>query len=141
MSASPAAVLTKADYRALAEFRVALRRFLAFSQEAAEHAGLTARQHQALLMIKGAAPDPVSVGDLAERLLIRHHSATELADRLEAGGLVQRAGDRTDRRRVLLSLTADAEARLQALSGAHMEELRAMRPALTALLQAVSRWG
>lgn len=134
--------LNKGDYEALASFRLAMRRFLAFSQGAAEAAGLTVRQHQALLAIKGfPGGDAVTVGELAERLLIRHHSAVELADRLAQAGLVTREHDPLDRRRVLLSLTPMAEAKLHALSGAHLDELREMRPALARLLAAVSRWG
>ncbi len=138
----PPAALTRADYEALAAFRGALRRFLAFSETAATAAGLTARQHQALLAIKalpqGAA---MTVRDLAEQLLIRHNSAVELADRLAGAGLVRRVADPQDRRRVKLALTRTAEAKLRALSGAHLDELRAMRPALAKLLETVSRWG
>lgn len=134
--------LTKSDYEALASFRLAMRRFLAFSQSAAEAAGLTVRQHQALLAIKGfPGGKAMTIGELAERLLIRHHSAVELADRLAQAGLVTREHDPLDRRRVLLSLTPVAEERLHALSGAHLGELRAMRPALAKLLRAASRWG
>ncbi len=136
------ATLSKFDYEALASFRLAMRRFLAFSQASAEAAGLTVRQHQALLAIKGfPGRESIAVGELAERLLIRHHSAGELADRLGQAGLVHRAPDPADRRRVLLSLTAEAERILHMLSGAHLDELRALRPALADLLDAVSRWG
>ncbi len=136
------AALAKADYEALASFRLAMRRFLAFSQAAAERAGLTARQHQALLAIKGfPGGDAITIGELAERLLIRHHSAVELADRLCQAGLASRAHDPADRRRVMISLTPAAEETLRTLSGAHLGELRAMRPALAKLLEAVSRWG
>lgn len=127
--------LDPADYRALAQFRHALRRFLAFSEAAAVAAGVTPQQHQALLAIKGA-PDgtPPGVGDLAERLLVRHHSAVELVDRLARMDLVRREADPRDRRRVRLLLTAEAERRLAALSAVHLEELRAIRPSIAALL-------
>lgn len=132
--------LDKADYEALAKFRRGLRRFLAFSGASAEAAGLTPRQHQALLAIKGFPEgDAVTIGDLAEQLLIRHHSATELVDRLGSAGLVCRSPDPLDRRRVLLTLTATAEETLRALSDAHLTELNAMRPVLTMLLDALSR--
>jgi DNA-binding MarR family transcriptional regulator len=136
MEAGPAqATLDAADYRALAQFRQALRRFLAFSEAAAVSAGLTPQQHQALLAIKGA-PDgvPPGVGDLAERLFVRHHSAVELVDRLARMDLVRRGPDPADRRRVRLLLTAEAEQRLAALSAVHLEELRAIRPSIAALL-------
>ena len=88
------------DYVGLAGFRYAVRRFLAFSNAAAADAGLTSQQHQALLAIKGfGGTDGLSVGDLAERLLIRNHTAVELVDRLMRAGLVERSHDPTDRRR------------------------------------------
>src|SRR5213593_3847001 len=97
--------VTLAEYRALAEFRHALRRFLAFSAEAARAAGLEPRQHQLLLALRGLSEgaEP-TVGALAEQLGIRHHSAVELVDRMEARALVKRARGVTDRRRVLVRL-------------------------------------
>ncbi|MEQ1937062.1 MarR family transcriptional regulator [Mesorhizobium sp. CN5-321] len=122
---------TQADYSALAEFRYVLRRFLDFSEKAARKAGLTPRQHQALLVVKGFRNGaPISVGDLAERLIIHHHSAVELTDRLVEAGLVVRLPDPHDQRRVLLSLTEHAEAFLAELSGAHLDELSRIRPLL-----------
>ena len=127
--------LTLPDYRRLAEFRFLLRRFLAFSEAAATEAGLTPRQHQALLAIKGAPEGTApTIGHLAERLGIRPHSAVELADRLEQAGLVRRAHDQADRRRVVLTLTEDAERHLAALSAEHLRELRRLRPSLLAIL-------
>ncbi|HVB16821.1 MAG TPA: MarR family winged helix-turn-helix transcriptional regulator [Stellaceae bacterium] len=125
-------------YRTLADFRYLLRRFLAFSENAARGAGLTPRQHQALLAIKGFAGDAApTIGDLAARLSIRPHSAVELAGRLAEAGLVTRIADPHDRRRVLLRLTETAEARLAALSLAHIDELAAIRPALLEILRLV----
>lgn len=112
-----------------------IRRFLEFSQSAARHAGLTPQQHQALLTIKGFQGDrDPTIGDLAERLRIRHHSTVELVDRLAAAGLCTRTHDPADRRRVMLSLTPTAEQRLAGLSTAHLDELRSLRPALRQLL-------
>jgi DNA-binding MarR family transcriptional regulator len=127
--------LAKAEYEALAAFRYTLRRFLDFSQGAAETAGLTAQQHQALLAIKGyPGRAVVSVGELAERLAIRHNSSVGLTDRLVAQGLIERRHDAVDRRLVLLALTPKAERLLAALSAAHRDELRRLRPTLTDLL-------
>ncbi|WP_336487333.1 MarR family winged helix-turn-helix transcriptional regulator [Methylobacterium nigriterrae] len=128
--------LAQADYAALAAFRQALRRFLAFSKAAARRAGLPPQQHQALLAIKGAEP-PVSVGQLAESLIIAPHTAAELADRLDAAGLVTRSPSAADRRRVELALTEKAEGVLRTLSEAHRTELRAVGPLLRELLQAI----
>jgi DNA-binding MarR family transcriptional regulator len=127
--------LAKRDYEALARFRQALRRFAAFSEQAARTAGLTPQQHQVLLAIKGAPErETLSVGEIAMALLIRPHSAVELIDRLAQLGLVQRRDDPNDHRRVQVALTAAAEAALEDLSAAHLQELRRIRPALTDLL-------
>ncbi|MDQ0392813.1 MarR family winged helix-turn-helix transcriptional regulator [Labrys monachus] len=124
-----------ANYAALAEFRYALRKFLAFSESAARNVGLTSQQHQALLALRGFAKDgALTVGDLAERLLVRHHSAVELVDRLEKLDLVQRSADPADGRRALVRLTETGEARLRELSSIHVEELRSIGPALAAML-------
>jgi DNA-binding MarR family transcriptional regulator len=127
--------LDRDGYRTLSEFRYLIRRFLEFSQAAARRAGLTPRQHQTLLAVKGF---PLSchptIGDLAERLGIRHHSAVELVDRLVEAGLLARMPDAADRRRVLLALTETAETRLAELSAIHLEELRSLRPALLQIL-------
>jgi len=123
------------DYVALADFRYGLRKFLAFSEDAAAEAGLTSQQHQALLVIKARGGEKgIAVGLLAERLLVRQHSAVELVDRLSRLGLVGRNPDPHDRRRVLVSLTEEGEERLRALSQSHLAELRAVGPALAELL-------
>jgi DNA-binding MarR family transcriptional regulator len=128
--------LSISDYRLLAQFRYLLGRFLAFSAQAAHGAGLAPRQHQALLAIKGyPGGEPVTVGDLAERLGIRHHSAVGLADRLVQSGYLVRRTDLEDRRRAILSLTTAGEKALAALSAAHREELRRIAPLLGPLLQ------
>ncbi len=128
--------MKKADYEALAEFRLSLRRFLDFSEKAAKSVGLTPKQHQALLSIVGhPGKARISIGELAEHLLIRHHSAVELSDRLETLGLVERQVDPGDRRRILLGLTPAAEAILTRMSAIHLEELRRIGPRLAGLLK------
>jgi DNA-binding MarR family transcriptional regulator len=123
--------LTDADYERLAEFRYLLRRFLVFSEQAAEQAGLTAQQHQALLAIKGVGTArPMTTGNLAERLGTRHHSAVGLVDRLLSKSLVKRKTGSEDKRQVLLTLTPKAETLLATLSAAHRDELRRLAPLL-----------
>jgi DNA-binding MarR family transcriptional regulator len=132
--------LTARDYRALAQFRQALRQFLAFSEEAAAKAGLTPAQHQALLAIKGMpGMAQVSVGDLAQWLGVRHHSCVGLVERLVTLGLIAKQADPADRRRVFLKLTARAERKLAALSAVHRDELRRRARALGSLLAAIRR--
>ena len=134
-SGKPGGSLAKTDYEILAGFRQALRSFTAFSEAAARAARLTPQQHQTLLAIKGApGRDTLSVGEIAEGLGIKPHSAVELIDRLETADLVRRNPDPNDRRRMLVALTAQAEAQLAELSAAHVQELQAIRPALLRLL-------
>lgn len=130
--------LTPADYQVLAEFRFLLRRFMVFSEEAAREAGLAPQQHQALLAIKGFEGAP-TVGDLAGRLAIKHHSAVGLVDRLVKAGHLKRRHDAADRRRVTLALTASGESLLADLSSAHRDELRMLTPSLKALFAKLER--
>jgi DNA-binding MarR family transcriptional regulator len=128
--------LSAADYEALAAFRHAVRRYLAFAETGARSVGLTSQQHQALLAIKAhTLTRPMSVGDLAGELLLKHHSAVELLGRLEKAGFARRTVDVEDRRRVLISLTPAGEAVLAALSSNNLRELRLIAPAFSGLLQ------
>lgn len=128
--------LSKPQYEALAAFRFALRRFLRFSEDAATAAGITPQQHQALLAIKGfPGRDHVTVGELAERLQIRHHSAVGLIDRLVAEKYVARDPSDDDRRHVHIRLSARGEGILEKLSASHSEQLRHIAPGLNSLLQ------
>lgn len=130
----------KIQYQALEEFRHEIRRFLTFSEHAARQAGIEPQQHQALLAIKAATPrkNP-SIGFLAERLLIQHHSAVELCDRLEEKKLVRRSRSSIDRREVLLRLTPAGENLLESLSVLHRTELQTTGPRLLKALQNVIR--
>jgi DNA-binding MarR family transcriptional regulator len=122
----PTRKLSKSDYEGLAAFRHALRQFMAVSEANARGVGLTAQQHQALLSIKGgyAGREEISIGELAEHLLVRNHSAVELVDRLVKAELVTRTPSTEDRRRICLSITPKGEAILGRLSGANLAELR-----------------
>src|SRR5690242_18049446 len=126
--------LKSADYRTLAEFRLLLRRFLTFSEEAARKSGLSPQQHQALLAIKGFAGDQTpTVGDLASHLHVRHHSAVGMVNRLAKAGYLRREHHKADRRRVGLSLTPAGEKLLARLTAAHRDELRMITPSLQKL--------
>jgi DNA-binding MarR family transcriptional regulator len=129
--------LDEADYRVLADFRHELRQFLRFSERAARGAGLTPQQHQALLAIRAAGAGGLLIGELAERLLLRANSVSELVDRLAAHDLVTRTADGGDRRQVHIVLTSRADAILADLSAAHRAELRRLRPMLARLLAAL----
>ncbi len=128
--------LSKAQYETLAAFRYALRQFLGFSEEQAAAAGVTPQQHQALLAIKGfPGRDRVTVGELAERLQLRHNSAVGLIDRLVSEKLVARSASPEDRRQVLIQLTSKGENVLENLSAVHREQLRRMGPEISQLLE------
>ena len=122
------------DYALLAGFRYALRQFANYSEDVARKSGLTPRQHQALLAIRGGPGGTLHVGELAERLLLKPHSASELVQRMVEQGLVRRATDAHDKRQVVLALSQRGEAALETLSRSHRAELRRLRPMLQELL-------
>ena len=131
--------VSKEQYEALAAFRYSLRQFMRFSEEAAQRVGLTPQQHQALLAIRGfPGRERVLIGELAERLQLRHHSVVGLVDRLEAQGLVVREPDTTDRRKVYVSLTPRGSEILEQLASTHRDELRRLGPQLDTLLESLS---
>ena len=130
------ATLSKAEYQNLAAFRYALRQFLHFSEQAAKRAGVTPQQHQALLAIKGfPGGDRLLVGQLAERLQLRHHSTVELVDRMSRLKLVARESSDEDRRVVFVRLTPTGERVLGKLSSAHKDQLHRIGPQLSAVLR------
>ncbi len=127
--------LSDADYRSLARFRHALRRFEAFSEAAARAEGLAPAQHQLLLAIRGHPAETPSTSDVAEMLQVRVHSATELVARAQFNGLVERVTDPDDGRRAMLRLTPTGEAHLAALSVVHRDELRRFRHEMNDVLE------
>jgi len=128
------------DYETIARFRFELRSFLAFSEIEANRSGLTAQQYQALMAIRGFSTSaPVSIGDLARYMLIRHHTAVELVDRMVKLKILSRSIDPSDGRRVLLELTGAGERRLRRLYRIHVHELRTMGPTLTKMLKLFRR--
>jgi DNA-binding MarR family transcriptional regulator len=129
MSRDNPELLDDHDFAELLRFRDALRNFLRWSEGEARAAGLTPTQHQLLLAVRGHDGDP-TIGDVAEHLLLRHHSAVELVDRAEQAGLVRRRTDPDDRRVVHLELTSTGEQRLAALSAAHLAELHRLQRGL-----------
>lgn len=134
------AILTQHDFCVLADFRYHIRRFLRFSELAAQAEGLESQQHQFLLAIEGTSgPEAPTMGYIASRLLIHPHSAVGLADRLEERGLLERIRGGGDRRQVRLRLTAAGTETLTRLSALHRRELDDSGPELVAALQAVLR--
>lgn len=123
------------DYAMLAELRYQLRRFLRVRETAARAAGIEPQQYLVLLQLKGLeARGPVTIGTLAERLQVRHHSAVELVNRLARRGLVHRRPSPSDRRRVVVALRPAGEAILRRLALHSLAELRTEGPGLVRVL-------
>jgi DNA-binding MarR family transcriptional regulator len=134
--------LSQQDFAALLEFRSRLRRFLAWSERQAKEAGLTARQHQLLLAVKGHTDTRgPTVGELAEYLQLRHHSTVELIDRAVEAGLVARCRDEDDARVIRVRMRAGGDRTLLALTRQHLIELRELAPALDHLTTALDHLG
>ena len=130
---------SKTEYETLADFRYTVRHYLQFSKKVVQTAGITLQQHQALLFIIGyPGREQVTIGELAERMQVRHHSAVGLVDRLEEQGLVERIKDEEDRRQVLIGLTKKGVGVLDSLASMHREELRYLGPQLCVMLEQIT---
>ena len=130
--------VTPADYRALAAFRYEIRRFLAFSEQAARSAGIEPQQHQLLLAVQGLPLEQQpTIGAIAERLCVKHHTAVALVDKLEARGLIVRERGAVDRRTVLLRLAPAGAELLRELSERHKAHLQTVGPHMLAALGAI----
>lgn len=132
--------LAQSDFEHLLELRTGLRRFLRWSEGQAKAAGLTQAQHQLLLAIRGH-PDPAgpTMGDLADYLVLRHHSAVGLVDRAEREGLVRRNPDPNNRSVVRVTLTPAGAAKLDLLAEAHVQEIAHLAPTMRTLWRALER--
>ena len=135
----PKQKLSDDDYARLSEFRYGLRRFLHWSEQQARGAGITPTQHQLLLAVRSSRdPRGATVGEVAEVLIIRHHSAVELIDRAQDAGLVTRERDPDTQSVVHLKLTEFGARTLSALSEVHLRELAQLAPTMQALVGALS---
>jgi DNA-binding MarR family transcriptional regulator len=129
----------KEDYERLASFRYLLRQFFGFSERAAQEHGVTPQQYQAMLAVRGfPGRDYITIGELAEQLQIRHHSAVELVDRLVEQELAVRQGSESDRRVVHVVLTDNGYALLEKLAYAHREQLSRLAPEMMERLGSLS---
>jgi DNA-binding MarR family transcriptional regulator len=124
------------DYPQLLSIRTALRRFLRWSDDAAQAEGVTPAQYQLLVVVRGLVDDgPPSVGQIAGQLLLRHHSASELVHRAEESGLVRTRPDREDHRLIRVALTGRGERVLTHLAPLHVEELARLAPLIAGLVR------
>jgi DNA-binding MarR family transcriptional regulator len=132
------AAITTAEYLALAELRYRIRHFLQEGDAAAKRSKLEPQQYLMLLTIRGLPAGAAStIRTLAERLALKHHSAVELIDRLQAHGLVRRSRSEADRREVLVSLSARGAKLLEQVARQRLGELRARGAALVDAINAV----
>src|SRR5215813_6544767 len=126
------------NFKAMAELRYQIRCFLRFSENAARQAGIEPQQHQLLLAVKGLPEGATpTVGVLAERMQLQHHSTVELIDRLVERGFLFRLRSTDDKRQVLVKLTHDGEELLKRLSLHHLQELQSAGPAFVKILQSL----
>jgi DNA-binding MarR family transcriptional regulator len=132
--------LSREEYRDLAEFRRQIRQFLHFSESTAKEHGIEPQQHQLLLAVHGL-PDGIkpTIGEVASRLFIQHHSAVELVNRLEATGAIARRHSTEDKRQVWIALTPAGRALLRKLAIAHRNELERSGPELAKALKSTLR--
>lgn len=127
--------IRNSDYARLLAVRTGLRRFEWWSAERAAEHGLTASQHQLLLAVRGhGEPQGPTIGQVADYLLIRHHSAVELVDRTVSAGLVVRSRDEIDHRVVRLRLSEQGAGTLASLTSAHLEELERLTPLFESMI-------
>lgn len=128
MTRSASSALTKKNYEALSEFRYQLRRFLNFSENAAKAEGLSPLQYLLLLHVQGfPGREWATVGELAERLQMKHHGVVALLSRCEENALVCRNKSETDRRRVEVHLLPLGQQYLERLAASHQAELRSLQ--------------
>ncbi len=131
----PLMALDPESLQGLAQFRFALRRFLAASEVISREAGVTQQQYQALLAIKAWPARAMTMTDLAEQLLFTHHAAVQLVNRLAAAGLAERSPSATDRRSVVLTLTPRGDALVDRLAAEHLAEMLRQGPQLARALR------
>lgn len=131
--------LRQEQVEGLADFRYALRQFLATSEAISRESGVTPQQYQAMLAIRARSADGLTMKDLAEQLALTHHAAVQLVDRLAKAGLAARARSSADRRHVLLRLTPEGEARFDRLASRHLEAMLAQEPVLSQSIRRLKR--
>lgn len=132
--------LSPEQYQDLAEFRRQIRGFLHFAETTAREHGIEPQQVQLLLTLHGLPEDVrPTIGELAARMFIQHHSAVELINRLEQRGFVSRKPGDGDRRQVWVKLTPLGRATLRRLAVAHRDQLEGSGPELSRALASVLR--
>lgn len=75
-------------------------------------------QYNVLRILRGARPEALTCGEVAERMIVRDPDITRLLDRLDQRGFVTRTRDDDDRRVVRVTITAAGLAELERLDAA-----------------------
>ncbi|MGV2102832.1 MULTISPECIES: MarR family winged helix-turn-helix transcriptional regulator [unclassified Rhizobium] len=117
-------------YDGLAGFRLAMRRFLSFSEAALAEAGVTSQQYQVLLVVRTAPGRQIKLRDLAEQMLMHHHGAVQLVDRICSADLAERIPAEDDKRSVLIGMTNKGEKVLEGLARVHVDGMLENEPLL-----------
>ena len=141
MGTTETVTLEPALYEGLAAFRHALRQFLAYSEAMARELGVTPQQYQVLLLIKTHPDGAIMIRDIADQMLLQHNGAVQLIDRLVNAGLVERQHSPTDRRSVLVTMTAQGQKLLEHLASNHLKELLKREPLLAESLRRLRHMG
>jgi DNA-binding MarR family transcriptional regulator len=112
-----------------ASFRVALRAFLRQTERCTEKSGLTPQRYLLLLLVTGAedGTSRATISELAKRLQLAQSTVTELVNRTEAAGLVERSSSGADARVVYVELTAEGERRFKEAFEALSDERARLR--------------
>jgi DNA-binding MarR family transcriptional regulator len=129
------------QYAGLAGFRAALRQFVAASESISRRSGVTQQQYQAMLAVRTWPSDAMTIKDLSEQLLLTHHAAVQLVNRLAKAGLAQRSPSPDDRRSVNLTLTAAGASLVETLAAEHMAEVLRQEPLLARSLRRLKKVG
>jgi DNA-binding MarR family transcriptional regulator len=126
----PSARLGDPEYARLYQFRARLLRFQRASDARIQRAGLTPSQYLLLLAVRASESESElgpTIGEVAEFLILKHHSVVELVDRASAGGLIRRCADPDDGRMVRLRLTVAGRDRLERIARENFRELGRLR--------------
>jgi DNA-binding MarR family transcriptional regulator len=128
--------LSRTEYKALAEFRYQIRRYLRYMEEKARARGYNPQQYQLLLAIEGLPEHQIpTIKTVAERMQLNHNTTVGLVDRCERRGFLRRERAGLDRRLVTLVLTTAGKRMMQEQASASRAELQEIGPVLFASLR------
>jgi len=94
--------------------------------------GLSATQYNVLRILRGAGPDGLPCGEVAQRMITRDPDVTRLLDRMEKRKLISRCREKKDRRVVCARITETGERMLADLDPLVIEAHRKQLGHLTA---------